>query len=60
MAFGLELNDTQRASIVVLVNAGIVLAVHLGHRVGEAAMNDKTHELGKAKLDRAATKDAAP
>lgn len=54
MSFGINLNDTQRAAIVGLVNASLVLAIHLAHRVGEAASNDAAHELAKQKMDHAA------
>lgn len=56
-AFGLDLNETQRVAVVGLVNAALILAVHMAHRVGEASMNDASHELSKAKMDDAATPD---
>jgi hypothetical protein len=36
LAFGVHLTDQQIASLAALVNAGLILAVHIGHRVGEA------------------------
>jgi len=36
-AFGVNLNETQRVAVASLVNASLILAVHLGHRIGEAA-----------------------
>ncbi len=35
-SFGVSLSPTQQGSIVALVNAGLILCVHMGHRVGEA------------------------
>ncbi len=35
LAFGVDLNEAQQASIATLVNASLVLAVHLSHRLGE-------------------------
>lgn len=37
-SFGINLSDTQQGSIAALVNAGLILAVHIGHRVGEVSM----------------------
>lgn len=54
-SFGISLDPTQRAAIVVFVNSALVLAIHLAHRVGEAATNDAAHELAKTKMDKAAT-----
>lgn len=53
-AFGLHLDDTQRVAIVGLVNAALVLAIHMAHRVGEATMNDASHARSKEKMDEAA------
>lgn len=35
LSFGVDLNTVQQASIATLVNASLVLAVHLAHRLGE-------------------------
>lgn len=53
MAFGAQLNDTQRAAIGGLVNAALVLAIHLAHRVGEASANGQSHAVAQAKMDQA-------
>ena len=37
LAFGVHLDDQEIASLVALINAGLILAVHIGHRVGEAS-----------------------
>lgn len=36
VAFGVTLTDTEIAALLGLGNASMVLAVHIGHRVGEA------------------------
>ncbi len=36
-AFGVNLNDVQRVAVASLVNASLVLAIHLAHRIGEVA-----------------------
>jgi hypothetical protein len=53
MAFGLNMNDTQRVAIVGLVNAALVLAIHLSHRIGEAQASGQAQAVGKVKLDSA-------
>jgi hypothetical protein len=53
-AFGLNLNETQRVAVVGLVNAALILAVHMAHRVGEASLNDASHQLSKDKMTDAA------
>lgn len=53
-AFGLNLNDTQRVAVVGLVNAGMVLAIHLSHRIGEAQSSGDVQQVAKVAMDRAA------
>ena len=36
IAFGVPLSDTENASIVAFANAAMIVAAHLGHRLGEA------------------------
>jgi hypothetical protein len=51
MAFGLNMNDTQRVAIVGLVNAALVLAIHLSHRIGEVQSTGQIQEVAKHKMD---------
>lgn len=53
-SFGLNLNDTQRVAIVGLVNAALVLAIHLSHRIGEAQSSGDVQSVAKVGMDRAA------
>lgn len=53
MAFGVQLNDTQRTAVAGLVNAALVLAIHLAHRIGEAAASGQSHAVGQAKMNQA-------
>lgn len=40
-SFGVNLSETQQGAIVALVNAGLILCVHMGHRVGEASSTEQ-------------------
>lgn len=53
MAFGVHLNDLQRSAVAGMVNAALVLAIHLAHRIGEAAASGQSHVVGQAKMDQA-------
>lgn len=37
VSFGVQLTDTQQVAIATVVNAALVLGIHLAHRVGEVA-----------------------
>lgn len=49
-AFGINLNDTQRVAIVSLVNAALILSVHLAHRIGEATVTGRTTEIAQQQV----------
>jgi len=53
LAFGVHLTDVQVGAIATLVNAALVLAIHVGHRVGEASASGQSHQVGVAKMDKA-------
>lgn len=37
IAFGIHFNDQQQGAVITFVNAAMIVAVHLGHRLGEVA-----------------------
>lgn len=47
-AFGVDLNETQRVAVASLVNASLILAVHLGHRLGEVQAAGGSGSLSRA------------
>ena len=51
LAFGVHLSDQEIASLVALINAGMVLAVHIGHRVGEATASGASGGNSRARMD---------
>lgn len=62
-AFGVDLNDTQRVAIATLVNASLVLGIHLAHRIGEVAAAGGSGALSRAQtaeLVDAATPNGTP
>lgn len=58
-AFGVNLNDTQRVAIVGLVNAGLVLAIHLAHRIGEAQASGHIQQVAAEKMNQAANAETS-
>lgn len=44
IAFGVTLTDSQVSYITALLNAVLILAVHVGHRVGEATATGSASE----------------
>lgn len=59
-SFGLQLTDTQRVSIVGLVNASLVLAVHLSHRLGEVQAAGGSGQLSRAQTAEILSEAAPP
>lgn len=47
-AFGVNLNDTQRVAVGALVNAALILGIHLAHRIGEVAAAGGSGGLSRA------------
>jgi hypothetical protein len=48
LSFGISLSDQEIASLVALINAGLILCVHIGHRVGEATASGASTTASKA------------
>lgn len=53
LAFGVHLNDQEVASLTSLLNATLILAVHFGHRVGEATASGASSSRSQAANDAA-------
>jgi hypothetical protein len=51
LAFGVSLTDQEIAAIVGLVNAAMALAIHIGHRVGEATASGASGGTSRARMD---------
>jgi hypothetical protein len=48
VAFGVHLTDTEIAALATLLNASLALAVHIGHRVGEATSSGASQAQSEA------------
>jgi hypothetical protein len=59
LAFGVHLTDTQTGALAAVVNAVLILAVHVGHRVGEATASGAAH-IQSVKSTTAQTEEHAP
>lgn len=44
LAYGVKLTDEEIASTLAFINTALVLAVHVGHRVGEATASGSAAE----------------
>lgn len=52
LAFGVSLTDAQIASISTLINAAMILAVHFGHRVGEATASGASGQTSQTRMEK--------
>lgn len=50
-AFGVNLSPQETAALAGLLNAGLVLAVHVGHRVGEGVASGASSRTSQARSD---------
>lgn len=51
LAFGVSLTDAEIASVSALINAAMILAVHFGHRVGEATSSGAAQESSQLRTE---------
>lgn len=51
LAFGVTLTDAEIASMSALINAAMILAVHFGHRVGEATASGVAAQSSQARME---------
>lgn len=51
LAFGVHLTDQEIAALATLINAAMVLAVHMGHRVGEATSSGAAGATSRQKME---------
>lgn len=48
VAFGVHLNDSQQVAVAGLVNAALILGIHLAHRLGEVQAAGGSGALSRA------------
>lgn len=51
LAFGITLTDAQIASVSALINAAMILAVHFGHRIGEATASGASGQTSRTRME---------
>lgn len=59
IAFGIHFNDQQQGAVITFVNAAMIVAVHLGHRLGEAAPTPLPSPVPNVRADNAPPADVA-
>lgn len=51
LAFGVPLTDQEIAAVATFINASMVLAIHMGHRLGEATASGATGATSRVKME---------